>query len=153
MLVPFLFIPNIGDWGFTVAKTTTHCRNGTLTTYSGTPKDILVSLCTEITNVLEKNGIVPTGLHLLAMVHIVAGFIKHETENPTARLGKMPTFKMLITVLARNFTNTPYSAEETEIFNEEFKEMIESLGGSVISTVPASSKQDIFMAPMSTEVH
>lgn len=153
-LVPFLLSQILG-LGVAVAKTTNRLPNGVLTTYSGTPSDIMEHLTKEVADVLENAGVMPTGVHLLAMVHLVAGMIKSEMESPSARLGKMPTFKLLVSVLARNLTNTPYSPEETASFNEEFKGMVESLGGFTVAATgaPAPPKQEVFMAPMSKEVH
>ena len=128
-----------------------------VTMYQGTIKDIIEDLCKELGTALNMAGIRPTGIHVLAMMHLVAALAKANTEEPNQELGKMPSFKMLLGTLIRNYTRTAYSVEETEAFKDEFLDIMRSIG-MVEDLGPRPTQSQItqkvpFMAPMSKEVH
>ena len=128
--------------------------NKTAIVYQGSINDILHRLCIEMTDALDKAGIAPTGVHVLAMMVLVAVSARTRTTSPLPDLGKMPSFNLLLSIFARNFTNTAFTNEEAESFKKEFLEMVQSLGGCEIprgQTVPA--KETVFVSPMSKEVH
>lgn len=123
-----------------------------VTTYAGTPQDIIHALCEEFTNAFHRAGLQPTGVHLVALLYLVVSTIRTGTENPNPTTGKMPSFKLLLMILTKVLAGGDYSKEETEHFTKEFTELVQSLGGHVIPSQPFH-KETSFIAPPSKEVH
>lgn len=135
-------------------------REGTIgevvTTYAGSPHDIVKAICEEINVALRRAGISPTGVHIIAMMYLVAATTKEGMSDPSPQLGKMPSFKLLLMVLTKVMAgDEKFSEEESEFFKTEFTDMVKSLGGCEISmeTTPVHHKHITYMSPPSKEVH
>lgn len=121
--------------------------------YEGTPRDITIKLCEEIAEVLSNGGYHPSGLHVIALLHIAACMVRSEGQESSG-VGKMPSLKTMLRVVTHGMTGANWSDQETEEFGKEFVEIIESLGGSKLPPgIKASRMAMPFISPASKEVH
>lgn len=126
-------------------------------TYSGSPADIVVELSKEVQVALSNAGITPTGAHIIAAIWAIACAVHNGNAQDNSELGKMPSYKILLSVLIRGLTGRKWTQEEHEEFDVEFVEIVKSLGGAVLQT-PASYTTSsplgpLFVSPASKEIH
>mgnify|MGYP001566860345 CR=1 FL=1 len=127
--------------------------------YQGSPSNIVMSIAQELIQVLEGAGVKPTGVHLIALLHVVTSAIhngRKEWENGDTSLGQMPSYKTLLSFITRTTRGQQFTPEEAKAFGTEFIEVIKSLGGEVIPTVEAQQlpkDAQMVMAPLSKEIH
>ncbi len=102
--------------------------------YQGTPREIVIRVSTEIADILQAAGTQPTGIHLLAMLHLVACIVRMETESPNPASGRMPSFSSMLSLLTHHVSATAWTDEEARAFDTEFASIVESLGGHKMGT-------------------
>ena len=126
--------------------------------YTGTPTDVLMAIAQRIIKALEQANITPTGLHVLAMLHVLSCALhngRHDYAEGDTSLGMMPTFKTVLTLMTRVSMGEKLSSEETQAFNEDFVAIVKSLGGSIerAGTQNQLPTNGAIIAPMSSEIH
>ena len=124
--------------------------------YQGSPKTIIVEISEEIANLLHKNSIHPTGVHILSLLHVAACAIRSglddKAQGKSTIMGDMPSLRLLLSVLTHGISGSDWDNEELVVFNKEFMAIVKSLGGSVLpAETPAPPMT--YMSPMSKEVH
>ena len=100
------------------------------TVYEGTPKQIITRMTHELADVLHAAGHGPSGVHVIALLHLVASVVKSGIED---KEGQMPSFKSMLGILTHGVTGTPWSNEEMTAFDKEFQAIVESYGGRKIT--------------------
>lgn len=110
----------------------------------GTPKEIVNKVSKDLVELLHKAGIPPTGVYVLALLHVVACAVRAEAKEPTGV--KMPSFKTLLSILVHSSTGSPWSNEEAQAFDEEFTGIVESMGGYKVDG-QQKSKAPMIMSP------
>ena len=129
-------------------------RSELITTYLGSPHDIITTLCKEMSDAFERVGIALTGVHLVAMMYLVAAATRRGLEDPSPRLGAMPSFKLLLMIFTKVLTsNGDYSEAEQEHFKKEFTDLVKSLGGHEVPPESQFRKEITYVSPASKEVH
>ena len=125
--------------------------------YQGSPKEIVVALSEEISTLFAEHGMPPTGVHVIALLHVVACAVRSALDDKAKgvsnQCGDMPSFKSMLAVLTHGLSGSEWTQQELRAFNDEFCGLIKSLGGSVLPKGAAPFEPAAFMAPMSKEVH
>lgn len=119
------------------------------TIYEGNPTEIIGKLMNEIASALAEKGLRPTGIHLLALAHLLGSVWKSNLDDPVNNEGAMPTFSTLLMAFVKSATGSAYSTEETKSYSDDFMKIVESLGGCKLP----DKQKTTFMAPSSTFVH
>ena len=125
--------------------------------YTGTPADVLMAVSARIAKVLEQANIAPTGIHVLALLHVASCAFRNGRQDYNtgdASMGAMPSFKTVLTFLTRISMGEMLNKEETQAFDEDFVAIVKSLGGSIEqSSTTNTFSNSMTLAPMSKEVH
>ena len=112
--------------------------------YQGTPAEMIRQMAEDILHVMQEAGVGWSGMHALAMIQIVVSMA--HVVNKQA-IGAMPSFEIMLTMLTRGLSQTPFSDDEAIKMNNEFCHIIETSGGSKISSKGSKTEGPIVMGP------
>lgn len=70
------------------------------------------------------NGIPPSGIHAIALLHVACSIVRNHADY-----SKMPSFKTMLSILTICLGGREFSEEEGKLFIQEFSDIIHSLGG------------------------
>ena len=119
--------------------------------YQGSPRDLINTISREITDALNQSGTHASSIHALAMLHVAACLIREVTASTD--MGKAPSFKSILSVVMRGIDGAPWTNEELREFDEDFVQIVESLGGVRLGDKPAEKQADPLIMGPSLGVH
>lgn len=119
-----------------------------LKVHQGKPDAIIESVAREITEALEAAGIMPTGVHILALIQIV-GAAWHDANKANHPLNQPPSFKTMLTFFVKLAMDSSWTDEETKDFYEDVVRVVQGCGGQKVD--PNSPPP--FLLPPSGMVH
>lgn len=113
----------------------------------GTPAQIIIDTAEEMADAMKKADIKPTGIHVLATIHLAMSLMSTGSAIG-GTMGKMPSFKMVLTMMTRSLHPSGWTVEAAKEFDEEFGILVESLGGKKVSEEGDSTSQLMLSPPM-----
>jgi len=118
----------------------------------GTPSEIVNKLAGDLSTILEQAQYPVTGIHALALLHIAVSMIRvgNSSEGKDQVAGKMPEFSSILSTITRGLNDSQWTAAEMMSFDQDFRAMVESLGGKVLSAEELSSRKStapLIMSP------
>lgn len=115
--------------------------------YQGTPTEVLEQMAKNLSEILTNAGVPPTGLHVLAMMHLVACTWYGRTKDTN---GKMPDFKTMLAVFVKTATQSKWTDTEVDEFVEDFKRLVNDIGGMTYNSKDTPLP---FLVPKTDIVH
>jgi hypothetical protein len=146
-----------------MAKTPVVTDLGTGKMYTGSPGEIINAMADEITNALSAAHLQPTGVLLVAMMHVLAQAVysgRLALAEGDTEMGQMPSFSLLLSMLTRISMGQQMTLEEGTRLVTEFVEMTKSLGGNAIDMSQPGAQPfttglsgPLFLSPPDKQVH